>query len=117
MKATHHSINYIEFPVLNMEKTKTFYSQAFSWEFNDYAPGYAGIRKPGEEGEAGGFSLVDEVKSGGPLIVLYSENLEDSLDRVKKAEGEITKDIFSFPGGRRFEFKDPNGIDLAVWSE
>ncbi|VVT23323.1 Glyoxalase family protein [Marinobacter salarius] len=27
------------------------------------------------------------------------------------------QDIFSFPGGRRFHFSDPNGNEYAVWSE
>jgi uncharacterized protein len=29
----------------------------------------------------------------------------------------IVKAIFSFPGGRRFHFTDPNGNELAVWSD
>lgn len=26
-------------------------------------------------------------------------------------------EAFSFPGGRRFQFLDPSGHELAVWSE
>jgi predicted enzyme related to lactoylglutathione lyase len=29
----------------------------------------------------------------------------------------ITREIFSFPGGRRFHFRDPSGNELAIWSE
>jgi hypothetical protein len=29
----------------------------------------------------------------------------------------ISKEIFEFPGGRRFEFTDPSGNELAVWSD
>jgi uncharacterized protein len=29
----------------------------------------------------------------------------------------VIKPIFSFPGGRRFHFRDPSGNELAVWSE
>ena len=36
---------------------------------------------------------------------------------VKDAGGTIVKEIFSFPGGRRFQFTDPSGNELAVWSE
>ena len=39
------------------------------------------------------------------------------LEKVKAAGGKIVKEIFSFPGGRRFQFQDPNGNELAVWSE
>jgi predicted enzyme related to lactoylglutathione lyase len=31
--------------------------------------------------------------------------------------GTLAKDIFSFPGGRRFHFTDPNGNELAAWSD
>jgi predicted enzyme related to lactoylglutathione lyase len=33
------------------------------------------------------------------------------------AGGKITREIFAFPGGRRFHFKDPAGNELAVWSD
>ena len=111
----HHGINYIEFSVTNMVETKRFYESAFQWQFNDYGPDYAGIRKNG--GEAGGLRLTDEVTSGGPLVILYSNDLEKSLAKVREAGGEITKEPFSFPGGRRFQFHDPSGNELAVWSD
>jgi hypothetical protein len=34
---------------------------------------------------------------------------------VREAGATITKEIFAFPGGRRFQFEDPSGIELAVW--
>jgi predicted enzyme related to lactoylglutathione lyase len=114
MPNTHHDINYIEFSVTDMAKAKAFYATAFGWEFNDYGPGYAGIRKQ-DGSEVGGFALSSEVVSGGPLVILYSENLEKSLDMVREAGGHITQDIFDFPGGRRFHFKDPSGNELGVW--
>ena len=114
---THHSIDYIEFSVKDMEKSKAFFSSSFGWSFNDYGPDYAGIKKVSDEGEVGGMRKVSEVATGGTLIVLYSNNLSSSLESVKKAGGEITKDIFEFPGGKRFEFKDPSGNQLAVWSD
>ena len=38
-------------------------------------------------------------------------------DKVKAAGGAIVKEIFSFPGGRRFHFHDPSGNQLAVWTD
>jgi predicted enzyme related to lactoylglutathione lyase len=35
---------------------------------------------------------------------------------VLKLGAKLTKDIFEFPGGRRFQFLDPNGHELSVWS-
>ena len=50
-------------------------------------------------------------------VVLYSKNLEESMQAVLNAGGTISKDIFPFPGGRRFQFLDPSGNELAVWSD
>jgi predicted enzyme related to lactoylglutathione lyase len=115
MSRLHHAIDYIEFCVTDMAQSKRFYTAAFGWEFNDYGPEYAGIRKPG--GEAGGLRAAPEVATGGPLVILYSEDLESSLASVRAAGGKITADPFAFPGGRRFHFLDPSGNELAVWSE
>jgi len=111
----HHSIDYIEFAVTDLTKAKSFYSSAFGWEFNDYGPSYAGIRIG--DREVGGLRTDTRVISGGPLVVLYSKNLEESLAAVNKSGGKLTKEPFSFPGGRRFHFQDTSGNELAVWSE
>jgi hypothetical protein len=51
------------------------------------------------------------------LVILYSSGLEAIQEKVKASGGSITKDTFSFPGGRRFHFADPAGNELAVWSD
>lgn len=113
---THHEIDYIEFVVTDMARSKRFYEAAFDWQFNEYGPDYAGIRKQ-QGGEAGGLRVGSEVSAGGPLVILYSDDLETTLTRVRDAGGQITQEPFEFPGGRRFHFKDPSGNELAVWSE
>jgi len=50
-------------------------------------------------------------------VILYAEDLESTQDRVVASGGTIIQDIFSFPGGRRFHFADPNNNELAVWSD
>lgn len=50
-------------------------------------------------------------------MVLYAAALEDTYAKVKEAGGKIVRETFAFPGGRRFHFADPNGNELAVWSE
>jgi uncharacterized protein len=47
----------------------------------------------------------------------YSSELEHTFEVVLESGGEIVEQIFEFPGGRRFHFADPNGNELAVWSE
>lgn len=111
----HHEINYIEFEVGDMEDAKRFYAAAFDWQFNDYGPEYAGIRKQAG-GEAGGLRLSAEGAAGGPLVILYSHDLERSVAAVREAGGEVVREPYAFPGGRRFHFRDPSGNELAVWS-
>lgn len=112
---THHAIDYVEFSVRDLAAAKRFYTGAFGWHFTDYGPEYAGVSVGGRE--IGGFCQTDEARTTGPLVVLYSNNLDDSLKAVKAAGGTIVKEPFSFPGGRRFHFADPSGSELAVWSE
>jgi predicted enzyme related to lactoylglutathione lyase len=49
--------------------------------------------------------------------VLFAEELERTRETIVPNGGTIVKDVFSFPGGRRFHFADPNGNELAVWSD
>ncbi len=109
-----HGINYIEFDVVDIDRAKRFYSSAFGWSFTDYGPGYCefndGFMK-------GGFAQSGRSSWGGPLVVLYANDLEATQAKVLTAGGEIIKPIFSFPGGRRFHFRDQDGYEMAVWSE
>ena len=111
---THHAIDYVELTVCDVAAAKRFYAAAFGWQFTDYGLGYAGIR--GEGREVGGLAQADEVRTGGPLVVLYSRDLDASVAAVRAAGGKIVKKPFAFPGGRRFHFEDPSGNELAVWS-
>ena len=113
----HDKINYIEFPARDLESTKAFFSTAFGWDFEDYGPEYASFSN---SGVAGGFYKADvcaSTENGSALIVLYSNDLEGTFSRVLEAGGVIIKEIFSFPGGRRFHFAEPSGNEFAVWSE
>ncbi len=111
---THHAIDYIEFTVRDMAAAKQSYSAAFGWSFTDYGPEYAGIK--GGDGEVGGLRQAEEVVRGGPLVVLYSVDLEASLEAVRAAGGTVIVEPFSFPGGRRFHFLDSPGNKLAIAS-
>lgn len=107
-------INYVEFTAPNLEAIKTFYSSCFGWTFTDYGPEYVAFSNSGLEG---GFELSNKEIVNGALVVLYHASLEHIKDTIIQAKGTISKDIFSFPGGRRFHFLDPAGNELAVWSD
>ena len=114
MTNIHHAIDYIELNARDLAATTAFYAAAFGWEFNDYGPDYAGIQGDGKE--QGGLRRDGEVTGGGPLVVLYSDDIEARADAVTAAGGKIVEPIYAFPGGRRFHFADPAGNVLAVWA-
>ena len=113
----HHHFNYIELPASNMAAMKAFYRAVFGWSYVDYGPSYAAITGAGMDGGFDGDSGARKPSDQGPRVVLYSEDVEASEKAVLNAGGEITVPVFSFPGGRRFHFKDPSGNELAVWTK
>ncbi len=113
----HEKINYVEFPAKDLAATKIFFAAVFGWSFADYGPDYTAFS---DEGINGGFVKSDQTVStstGSALIVFYSKDLEQTQAKIKTAGGSIIKAIFSFPGGRRFHFGDPNSNEYAVWSD
>jgi predicted enzyme related to lactoylglutathione lyase len=109
----HLRIDYIEFAAVDLPQLKQFYQQVFAWAFTDYGPHYSSFT----DGRMTGGFTTEATVSDGALVVIYARDLESVCDQVAAAGGQITQAIFSFPGGRRFEFRDPSGNRLAVWSQ
>ena len=112
-------INYVEFPAKDIAATKAFFSAVFGWEFTDYGPDHTAFSAV-TAGLDGGFYASEfraDSDVGGTLVVLKTDTLETVLAAVQAAGATICKPIFSFPGGRRFHFREPSGNELAVWSE
>ena len=106
-------IDYIELPSATAhELTRGFYSKAFGWSFTDYGPDYSAMTTGDVDV---GLNGQPEEALAAPLPVIRVDDLEGALDAVTKAGGVIARPIFSFPGGRRFQFIDPSGSELAVW--
>ena len=104
-------IDYIEFTSPDIAATRDFFARAFGWSFNDYGPEYQEIADGGISGGIAAASLAP------PLVILRSDDLESALAQVSAAGADITRPIFSFPGGRRFHFREPGGTEMAVWSD
>lgn len=113
----HEKINYVEFPSSNIDATKSFFNKAFGWAFQDFGPEYTSFSNVGLNGGFFKSELKASTATGSALIVLYSSHLEDTLSKVVDAGGSVVKEIFPFPGGRRFHFTEPSGNEFAVWSD
>lgn len=107
-------IDYIELLSGDMKATQDFLTQAFGWSFQDYGPTYQAFADAGIDG---GIDGSGEGATGVPLVILKTDDLEAALQQVTDAGAEITQAIFSFPGGRRFQFREPGGNEMGVWSE
>ena len=104
-------LNYVELPVPDVAPAKAFYESVFGWSLTAFAPTYAAtltgdtdIGLQGDPGEA----------TKAPLPVIEVEDLEGALSAVERAGGRIVRPIFTFPGGRRFQFLDPSGNEIAA---
>ncbi len=115
--STDQKIDYLELPARGFDAVQSFYKQAFEWSFTDYGPDYTSFT----DGRInGGFYKSDQrssTENGAALIVLYASDLERTRETVVSSGGRVVKEIFSFPGGRRFHFSDPHGNELAAWSD
>lgn len=115
MKRPENRIDYVEIPVADPAGARAFFEAMFGWEFQDWGPDYLSFNDGRLDG---GFCRSDSPGQGrGVLIVFYSEDLERDRQRVTELGGSISKDIFDFPGGRRFQFLDPVGNEYAIWTE
>lgn len=104
-------IDYLEFSSPDITATRDFFGRAFGWSFNDYGPEYQELADAGISGGIAAGPLAP------PLVILKAADLEAALAQVTQAGGQITRPIFDFPGGRRFQFREPGGTEMAVWSE
>ncbi|MEP7185116.1 MAG: VOC family protein [Rhodanobacter sp.] len=103
--------SFIELPASDMAAAKAFYTRAFGWDLTAFGPTYActmsGDVDIGLQGD-----LAEATQA--PLPVIAVDDLESALAAVTSAGAQIVRPIFSFPGGRRFQFRDPHGNELAV---
>lgn len=106
-------IDYVEFQTPALADSKAFFAKAFGWSYVDYGPDYSAFEKAGLDG---GLETCEPDSQNPPLVILKADDLEVAQAEVEAAGGEIIKPIFSFPGGRRFHFREPGGNELAVWS-
>jgi predicted enzyme related to lactoylglutathione lyase len=104
-------LNYVELPVGDVAAARAFYEAAFGWTLTEFGPTYAatltGDTDIGLQGDAAEATAA-------PLPVIQVDDLEAALAAVTAAGGVVVRPVFSFPGGRRFQFTDPGGNEIAV---
>ena len=104
-------ICFVELPAPAIAPAKAFYAAAFGLAMTDFGPTYActmsGTVDLGLQADA-----TEATRA--PLPVILVDSLDAAEAAVRAAGGKITRAAFSFPGGRRFHFRDPAGNELAA---
>ena len=106
-------LDYVELPCGKLDESVAFYEAAFGWTLARFGPTYAAtttgdtdIGLQGDQADA----------PAAPLAVIQVEDIAAAAAAVEAAGGDIVRPVFTFPGGRRFHFRDPSGNELAAWS-
>ena len=108
---TKARIAFVELPARDLRATKDFYEAVFGWSLTDFGPSYACTMTA--DVDLGLQGDMDEAPTA-PLPVVKVDDLEAAQAAVLQAGGVVVQPIFAFPGGRRFHFTDPGGMELAI---
>lgn len=103
--------NFIELPTRDLAASQIFFERVFGMNMTGFGPSYA-CTLTGDVDI--GLQADPAEASNAPLPVIEVKDLEATLAAVKAAGAVIVKPIFGFPGGRRFQFLDPSGNELAA---
>ncbi len=106
-------LDYIEFPSTDREKTSAFFRAAFGWGMISYGPDYDALTEAGIDG---GIDQA-EGRANATMAIVRTDDLDAAEARELAAGGTITRAQFDYPGGRRFQFREPGGNEMAVYVE
>ncbi|RSM76544.1 glyoxalase/bleomycin resistance/extradiol dioxygenase family protein [Amycolatopsis sp. WAC 01375] len=109
-----YEIDFVEFPSGSAADSSRFFEKAFGWTATSYGPTYSDVQSGGVV--SFGFQQDTAQQTVAPLVTIRTEDLERARGSVEAAGGVVTVEPFSFPGGRRFHFREPGGAELAVWT-
>jgi len=119
---------HFEMPAKDKARVAKFYTQAFGWEMSQLGPEMgnyvlAGTTPVDEDQMAlnpgaingGFFEYKDEDGMNAPHVVIQVENLDESIEAVKTAGGQITSDKMPIPGiGTYVSIKDSEGNNVGM---
>ena len=90
-------IDNIEFAVSDVARSREFYGKAFGWTYD-----YELTDCEFSDGRlTGGLAKGTPINPGGPLVILYADNLGEMQRRLENV-GAIVKPVFAFPAADGF---------------
>lgn len=114
---------HFEMPSKDKQRVSDFYSKAFGWHMQKMGPEMGNYvlamttevdenRMPKTPGAINGgfFDWKDDELNRAPHLVISVDNLDESMNAVKEAGGEIKGEKMDIPGvGMYVSFKDTEG--------
>ncbi len=124
----NNPVVHFEMPAKNRDRVATFYAEAFGWEMKKLGPEMgnyimASTTEVGKNGmpsmpgaiNGGFFEYKDDELNRAPHVVISVENIEESIEAIKKAGGQIKTDIMDIPGvGKYVSFADSEGNVVGI---
>ncbi len=119
---------HFEIPVEDFERAKEFYTKAFDWKLESYPKMEYVIARsveidekthmPKQPGAINGGMLKRKSPINNPVITINVEDIDKSIELIKKSCGEIVMDKFQVGDfGLSAYFKDSEGNILGIWQE
>lgn len=121
MANRHGDFIWYELMTTDAEAAQTFYGGLLGWTFREFEQSGMDYRLFAADGpDVGGvMPLTEEMRNGGarPLWAGYIgvEDIDDAVDAVREADGEVLMGPEDIPGVGRFAFvKDPQGAPFYI---
>jgi predicted enzyme related to lactoylglutathione lyase len=110
-----HSFCHIEWLSTDLERTKTFLSGLFGWQFKPWGSEYLVFSPP--KGPGGGIMKAKEVHSGeSPSVYVEVDEIEPYLEKAKQFGGDVGVGKTEIPGAGWFaHLIDPDGNIVGVF--
>jgi uncharacterized protein len=108
-----YEIDYFELPVSSAPESSAFFTKAFGFGSQAYGDQYIEVRDGGVLGGLYGGGGDD--KAAAPMIGIRTDDLAAAEKAVRAAGGTITRETYEYPGGKRFYFREPGGVELLVY--
>jgi uncharacterized protein len=120
---TPNPIVYVEIPVTDLERASRFYEEVFQFSLEStMVDGYSMAlfpASPGSSGASGALVKGDVYvpSKSGPIVYFGTENIDRTLERVRKAGGKILYPEKRLDGiGSVAEFEDSEGNRIALFA-
>ncbi|MHA2366182.1 MAG: VOC family protein [Candidatus Hodarchaeales archaeon] len=111
------TVNHVEIPVLDLNKTKEFYKTIFDWNVDiESMPNYGLVEI--KDSASIGFFVVKKIPEHGVNVVFEVEEINQKLKEIKEANGKVKREKYEIAPeiGFSAQFEDCFGNEFGLFS-